>query len=70
MLTDQVGTGGNRVTQRLNTQEQRGGVGFRFNLRDVVVDISEDKMSVDSQAMWLCQVATPLPTGKLVCPKG
>lgn len=70
MLTDQVGTRGNQVTQRLNTPEQRGGVGFRFDLCDVVVDILEDKTSVDSQAMWLCQVAPPLPTGKLVCSKG
>ena len=51
--TVQARTGGTQVvTQELDTPEQ-GGIGFRFDLHDVVVSILEDETSVDSRAMRL-----------------
>ena len=52
--TAQVINGGNQVaTQGSNTSGQGGGIGFRFDLHDVVVSILEDETSVDSRAMRL-----------------
>ena len=41
------------ATQQSDTSEQGGGIGFRFDLHNVVVSILEDETSVDSQAMRL-----------------
>ena len=52
--TAQVKTGGTQVvTQESDTPEQGGGIGFRFDLHDVVVSILEDETSADSRAMRL-----------------
>ena len=41
------------ATQASDTPEQGGGIGFRFDLHDVVVSILEDETSVDSRAIRL-----------------
>ena len=41
------------VTQEPDVPEQGGGIGFRFDLHDVVVSILEDETSVDSRALRL-----------------
>ena len=52
--TAQVKAGGTQVVaQESDTPEQGGGIGFRFDLHDVVVSILEDETSVDSRAMRL-----------------
>lgn len=45
--------GAQAVTQESDTQEQGGGIGFRFDLHDVVVSVLEDETSVDSRALRL-----------------
>jgi vacuolar protein sorting-associated protein 13A/C len=50
----QVKTSGvQAVAQKSDASEQGGGVGFRFDLHDVVVSILEDETSVDSRAIRL-----------------
>ena len=52
--TAQVKTGNiQAATQGSDAPEQGGGVGFRFDLHDVVVSILEDETSVDSRAIRL-----------------
>jgi vacuolar protein sorting-associated protein 13A/C len=52
--TAQVKTGGPQaVAKETGSSEQAGGIGFRFDLHDVVVSILEDETSVDSRAMRL-----------------
>jgi len=52
--TTQIVSGGDRVAnQESDASEQGGGIGFRFDLHDVVVSILEDETSVDSRAMRL-----------------
>ncbi|KAF9652010.1 vacuolar protein sorting-associated protein 13 [Thelephora ganbajun] len=41
------------VTQVSDASEQEGGVGFRFDLHDVVVSVLEDETSIDSRAIRL-----------------
>jgi vacuolar protein sorting-associated protein 13A/C len=52
--TVQARTSGTRaVSQGPDTQAQGGGIGFRFDMHDVVVNILEDETSVDSRAIRL-----------------
>jgi vacuolar protein sorting-associated protein 13A/C len=52
--TAQVGVENTQAaTQASDTPEQGGGIGFRFDLHDVVISILEDETSVDSRAMRL-----------------
>jgi vacuolar protein sorting-associated protein 13A/C len=52
--TARVTAGGAQVvTKESDAPEQGGGIGFRFNLHDVVVSILEDETSADSRAMRL-----------------
>lgn len=52
--TTQVKSGSTKaVTQAPNTSQQEGGIGFRFDLHDVVISVLEDETSVDSRAIRL-----------------
>lgn len=53
--TMQVKTSGVRVaSQESGAPGQEGGIGFRFDMHDVVVSVLEDETSVDSRAIRLC----------------